>query len=404
MQQTKKIEFSWYGSNQQKQSLRGVIKAKNVAFAKMQLLRQGIVVKQIRKRWWWYKVSLRKSINAQDICVFCRQLATMLNAGISLVKALDTIANSSNKNALYYLLKKLKKAIENGNPFHEALRQQQKHFDILLCNLVEAGEQSGTLDLMLERIATHKEKQQTLKKRLRKALTYPIAVIVIASIVTAILILKVMPQFANLFNTAGSNLPWFTELVINIARNLQQHGLFALSTLFLFAFIILFFRKHFLVLRKFTDHLWLRIPLFGTLATKAAIARFCHTLATILAAGMPLLDALQLSAKASHNLVYQTAIEQIRHHIATGEQFNCAMQMTHVFPPIIIQMAAIGEESGKLDTMMDKAADIFTEDIETLVDSLSDLLEPCVMSILGIIVGSLVIAMYLPIFKMGQII
>ena len=404
MQQANNTAFSWRGSDQYNQSLRGTIKAKNLAFAKMQLLRQGIAVEQIRKHSWWRKINVRRPINEQDICVFSRQLATMLSAGIPLIKALETLANSANKNTLYYLLRQLKETIENGNSFHEALRQQEKYFDALLCNLVEVGEQSGTLEIMLERIATHKEKQQTLKKKLHKALTYPIAVIIITSIVVTILISKVIPEFANLFAKAGSSLPWFTQLIINSTQRLQQYGLFIFSMLFLFTLLMLWFRRHFIVLRKFTDHLWLKIPLFGTLTTKTVIARFCHTLATMLAAGMPLLNALQLSAKTSKNLVYQLAMEQIHHYVATGEQFNYAMQLTGVFPPVVVQMVATGEESGKLDIMMYRAAAIFTADIESLVDKMGDLLEPCIMSILGIIVGGLVIAMYLPIFNMGQII
>ncbi len=404
MQQTNEIEFAWRGRNQQKQRLHGIIKAKNIAFAEMQLLRQGIVVRRIYKRWWWHKITLHKRINAQDIWIFTRQLATMLTVGIPLIRALDTIAISTDKIAMRHLIKELKKTIGNGSAFHEALRQQQKYFGILLCNLVEAGEESGTLDIMLKRIATHKEKQQILKKKLRKALTYPIAVIIVASIVMTILLVKVIPEFANLFNAAGSRLPWFTQFVINIAHYLQQYGLFMFISLFLLAFIILFSRKQFLAFCKFTDRLWLRIPIFGILTAKTTITRFCHTLAITSAAGMPLLDALQLAEKTSRNLVYRIAIKQIRNLVATGEQFNYAIQTTHVFPPIIVQMAAIGEESGKLDTMLNKVAIIFEEDIETLVDSLGNLLEPFVMSILGILVGGLVIAMYLPIFNMGQII
>ena len=404
LKQSKKqlINFTWLGINHHGKSIHGRIAAATLPLAKMQLRRQGIIVKRIHKQSKWLAILTRKPIKTDSIAAFSRQLATMITASIPLIKALDIIMKSNSHNSLVTIIEQIKIKIENGASFTEAINQYPRYFDYLFCNLVSAGEQSGTLDIMLERIATHQEKQQSLKKKLRKALSYPIIVIIIALVVTMILLIKVIPKFAVLFESTGGQLPLLTQWVITTAKILQHYWLiFFISLLLSITLNIIFYRRS----KKFhqlMDKLLLMTPIVGTIIQKTAIARFCRTLATIYSAGIPLINALEISAKVIGNLIYRQAIIKISNEVAAGEQFNYAMQKVAVFPSIIIEMVAIGEESGKLEMMIDKAANHYEEDIDLLVDNLTHLLEPVIMSILGILVGGLVIAMYLPIFKLGQ--
>ena len=398
------LQFSWKGLNQNGKPVEGSIEARSLSAAKALLRQQNISVKKISQKSQLLQQLMSKRIKPVDIASFSRQMATMISAGIPLVQGLSIVAKGVDNPNLSRLILDLRSSVENGSTFADALAKHSNYFDPLFCNLIEAGEQSGTLDIMLERIATYREKTESIKKKIRKALSYPIAVIVIAFIVTTILLVKVIPQFETLFNNVGAGLPTFTQIVINISEVFQDFWwMIALGAIAMVG-LIYFGRKRSRKFCKITDGVALRTPVFGTLLQKASIARFCRTLATTFAAGMPLINALRVSSKAAGNLVYEDAILQIRENVTSGEQFHQAMEMTKRFPNIIIQMAAIGEEAGELDAMMNKSASIYEEDVDTMVDSLSSLLEPAIMAILGILVGGLVIAMYLPIFKMGQVV
>lgn len=396
------IEFTWEGVNTRGNRLEGTIAAKNISAAKAQLRRKGILVKKLKRKTKLLASLNKKTIKPADIATFSRQLATMIAAGIPLVQSLDIVAKGLDNPTLAELVTTIKKTVESGSPFAEALSKHPKYFDSLFCNLIDAGEQSGTLDVMLERIATYREKTESVKKKIRKALSYPIAVLVIAFAVTTILMVKVIPEFETLFSSVGGELPGFTQTVIHISEFFQSYwyviviGLIILITTFILG------RKRSEKFRRLSDTAFLKIPIFGKLLQKAAIARFCRTLATTFAAGMPLVNALNVSSKAAGNLAFQQAIIEIKDSVSSGDQFHYAMNATKRFPNMIVQMSAIGEESGELDAMMNKAASIFEEDVDTTVDSLSSLLEPAIMAILGVLVGGLVIAMYLPIFQMGQ--
>ncbi len=405
MKKPKKIvlaQFNWHGLNKNGKRIEGELKAKNLAAARSELRRQGINVKKITKQSQLWKNLNKKNIVPADIATFSRQLATMIASGIPLVQGLDIVAKGSDNPTISDLINTIKAQVESGSTLAEAFAKHPKQFDGLFCSLIEAGEQSGTLDVMLDRIATYREKTESMKKKIRKALTYPAAVIVVAFVVTTILLVKVIPQFETLFKSVGGNLPAFTQFVVDLSKIFQAYWWMIAggAVLAIIAFVLARQRNerfHYL-----TDAASLHIPIFGSLLQKAAIARFCRTLATTFAAGMPLLTALTISSKAAGNKVFEKAILSMRDNIASGEQFHASMNMTRRFPNMIIQMASIGEESGELDAMMNKAASVYEEDVDTMVDGLSSLIEPMIMAILGVLVGGLVIAMYLPIFEMGK--
>lgn len=394
--------FNFECVNSQGKQIEGTIEAKNISMARAMLRRKGYKIKKLQRKSELFSNLNKKTIKAADIAAFSRQLATMISAGIPLVQGLDIVSKGSDNPTLAKLVLDIKKHVESGTTFAESLAKYPKYFDGLFCNLIEAGEQSGTLDVMLERIATYREKTETIKKKIRKALSYPIAVIVIAFVVTTILLVKVIPQFETLFKSVGGDLPAFTKIVLAISAFFQQFWWLIMLVAVGLVLVFILGRKKSLKFRKATDALFLKIPIFGNLFQKAAIARFCRTLATTFAAGMPLINALNISSKAAGNLVYQDAIMTMRDDISAGEQFHVAMNTSRRFPNMVVQMASIGEESGELDAMMNKAASIYEEDVDTTVDSLSSLLEPMIMAILGVLIGGLVIAMYLPIFQMGQ--
>ena len=394
--------FTFECINSSGKRIEGSLEAKNMSMARAALRRKGYRVKKLRQKSEFLSALNKKPIKPADIAAFSRQLATMIAAGIPLVQSLDIVAKGSDNPTLSTLVVDIKKTVESGTTFAQSLAKYPKYFDSLFCNLIDAGEQSGTLDVMLERIATYREKTETIKKKIRKALSYPIAVIVIAFLVSTILLVKVIPQFETLFKSVGGDLPAFTKMVLGLSKFFQQFWwVIILSTLASVVGFVLG-RKKSLKFRKITDALYLKIPIFGNLLRKASIARFCRTLATTFAAGMPLINALNTSSKAAGNLVFEDGIMQMKEDISTGEQFHAAMNNTQLFPNMVVQMASIGEESGELDAMMNKAASIYEEDVDTTVDSLSSLLEPMIMAVLGVLIGGLVIAMYLPIFQMGK--
>ena len=401
----KNYTFSWQGTDKKGQRTDGEINGANLALVKAQLRKQGINPTKVRKK----QTSIfsgpkKKKITAGDITLFTRQMATMMRAGVPLVQSFDIVADGLDNISLKALIMEIKGDVSSGTNFATALRKHPRHFDDLFCNLVESGEHSGALETMLDRLATYKEKSETLKKKIKKAMTYPIAVVVVAIIVTGILLVKVVPTFEELFQGFGAELPAFTQFVIGISNVLQEWWFIFVLGLIIF---IIAFREAKLRSKKVAnavDRFVLRIPVTGEILEKSIYARFARTLSTTFAAGVPLVEALTSTAGAAGNVVYGTAIKRIREDVATGQQLNFSMRNTRVFPNMLIQMTAIGEESGALDEMLDKAAEFYEEEVDNAVDNLTALMEPMIMAVLGVVIGGLIIAMYLPIFKMGAVV
>lgn len=395
--------FVYKGTNRKGQKIQGEIDGSSPGIIKAHLLKQGIMVKSVRKK---PKplFSSKKSIKPADIAVFSRQMATMMKAGVPLVQAFEIVADGLDNASVKELVLKIRDDVASGTGFAPALRQHPRYFDNLFCNLVEAGEQSGALETMLDRIATYKEKTEALKAKIKKALTYPAAVIVVAIVVTAILLIKVVPQFAETFSGFGADLPAFTLFVLHLSELTQAYWLWMLLGIGAFVFA---FRELKLKSSKFAyavDKYTLKIPIIGEIVYLSVMARFARTLSTTFAAGVPLIDALTSVAGAAGNRIYEDSILRIREDVSTGIQLNTAIRAQSLFPSLLIQMSAIGEESGALDEMLDKVAAYYEEEVDNRVDSLSSLLEPMIMSVLGILVGGLMVAMYLPIFQLGNVV
>ncbi|MDO3388377.1 type II secretion system F family protein [Gilvimarinus sp. SDUM040013] len=383
---------------------KGEASGSSAAIVRAQLQKQGYFVQNVRKKPKPLFGSGNKKVAPSDIAVFARQMATMMKAGVPLVQSFDIVAGGADHKGLEELIIKIRDDVASGTGFAPALRNHPRHFDDLFCNLVEAGEQSGALETMLARIATYKEKTEALKSKIKKALTYPIAVVIVALVVTAILLIKVVPQFAETFSSFGADLPAFTLFVLGLSELAQTYWLYGLA-----GAIGLFFAFKELKLRspKFAyavDRYMLKMPIVGDILYQSIMARFARTLSTTFAAGVPLIDALTSVAGAAGNLLYRDAILRVREEVSTGVQLNMSIRNQNMFPSLLIQMASIGEESGALDDMLDKAASYYEEEVDNKVDSLSSLLEPMIMSVLGVLVGGLMIAMYLPIFQIGQVI
>lgn len=395
--------FTWEGADKRGTKLKGQLQAANAAAAKNELRRQGIVPRRVQKQITLFG-SRGGKITPGDIAVFSRQLATMLDSGVPLVQAFEIIGRGHEKPAMQDLLLGIKADIEGGTSLSEALAKHPLHFDALYCNLVQAGEQAGVLDTLLDKIATYKEKTESLKKKIKKALFYPAAVILVAFIVTAILLIFVVPQFESLFQGFGADLPVFTLFVLNLSNTLQDNGLFYLAGLIGVVVAFIQTKKRSRKFQEMLDRLALRLPVIGDILNKAAYARYARTLATMFAAGVPLVEALQSVAGATGNVVYENAVLGIRDEVASGQQLQLSMRSVNLFPNMMVQMVAIGEEAGSLDTMLDKVADFYEEEVDNAVDTLSSLLEPLIMAVLGVLVGGLVIAMYLPIFKLGSVV
>ncbi|MEH6358179.1 MAG: type II secretion system F family protein [Pseudomonadales bacterium] len=401
----KNSTFVWQGTDKRGQKTNGEISGFNSALVKAQLRKQGISPTKVKKKQTSiFSAANKKKITPADITLFTRQMATMMKAGVPLVQSFDIVADGLDNANMKELIGKIKTDVAAGSGFAIALRKHPRHFDDLMCNLVDAGEQSGALETMLERLATYKEKSESLKKKIKKAMTYPIAVIVIAVVVTGILLVKVVPTFEEIFQGFGAELPAFTQFVINISNVLQAWWYIVVIGVVAFIFIV----KEALIRSKnfsnSVDRGILKVPVIGEILLKSVFARFSRTLSTTFAAGVPLVEALTSTAGATGNYVYATAVERIREDVSTGQQLNFSMRNTGVFPNMLVQMTAIGEESGALDDMLDKAAEHYEEEVDNAVDNLTALLEPLIMSVLGVLIGGLIIAMYLPIFKMGQIV
>jgi len=381
--------------------IKGEIIAPNLAMAKTLLRKQGIDATSIKAK--GKQASSGGKINDADISIFSRQLATMQSSGISLVQALNVIIDGAEKTSYRALVQGIKEEVEAGKSFSTALKKYPLIFDDLFCSLVGSGEQSGSLDTMLTRIASYKEKTETLKKKIKKAMYYPAAVIAIAIIVSIVLLVKVVPTFKTLFDGFGAKLPDFTLMVLNLSDLIQHHGLEVGGAIVVIVYLGLRSYKRNKTFRNMVQRLMLKFPIIGKILNQAAIARFTRTLATTFAAGVPLNEALSSVAKASGNIVYEEAIMVIKDSVSSGQNLQLAMQRSGVFPIMVVQMVAIGEESGSLEQMLDRVATIYEEEVNVKVDGLTTLLEPLIMAILGVVVGSLVIAMYLPIFKMGSV-
>ena len=397
--------FTWQGKDKSGNKSKGKVDAANASMAKAQLRKQGILPSKVAKdRGAGLFSAKSKPIKPVDIAFFTRQVATMLKSGVPLLQGLDITAGGVEKDKLKEIIYSIKNDVNSGLDFSTALTKYPEHFDDLYCSLVSAGEQSGALEQMLDRVATYKEKLESLKAKIKKALTYPTAVIVVGIVVSAILLVKVVPQFQDVFKSFGADLPAFTLFVIGLSEIAQKWWWVVLIGVAVSGFL---FSKARLKSKNFRDNVdkaMLKIPVIGGILHNASIARFARTLATTFAAGVPLVNALESAAGASGNALYRDAILQIRNGVSTGQSLNNAVTMTGIFPNMTVQMIAIGEEAGSLEMMLEKVADFYEELVDNAVDNLSSLLEPLIMAILGVLVGGLVIAMYLPIFQLGNVV
>ena len=397
------VAFIYKGVDSKGNKVEGEISGNNPALIKAQLRRQGIIANKVQKK---PKPLFggKKKVKPSDIAIFTRQMATMMKAGVPLVQSFEIVADGLDNEGVRELILKIRDDVASGTAFADALRKQPLYFDDLFCNLVASGEQSGALETMLDRIATYKEKTESLKKKIKKAMTYPIAVVVVAIVVTAVLLVKVVPQFAETFSSFGANLPAFTLFVLGLSEWMQENWFIALVAILLVVGGTLEAKKRNKNVANFFDKLMLKLPILGQITYNSIAARFARTLSTTFAAGVPLIDALRSVAGATGNVVYEEATLKIRDSVATGIPLNGAMRASGIYPTMLVQMTAIGEESGALDEMLGKAADFYEEAVDNMVDNLTALLEPMIMSVLGVLVGGLLIAMYLPIFQLGQVV
>ncbi|MFP3874712.1 MAG: type II secretion system F family protein [Thiohalophilus sp.] len=400
----KQDTFLWEGKDKKGQSVKGETTGQSVALVKANLRRQGINPKKVRKKPKPLFGGGKAKVKPADIAIFSRQLATMMSSGVPLVQAFEIIGQGHDNPAVSELLLTIKADIESGSNLSEALAKHPLHFDDLFCNLVKAGEQAGILDDILDKIAVYKEKTEAIKAKIKKALTYPIAVVVVAFIVTAILLIFVIPQFEQLFSGFGADLPALTRFVVNLSEFFQEYWWAIFGTAIGGVYAMLQAKKRSRKFREFLDKVMLKAPIVGPILVKAAIARYARTISTMFAAGVPLVEAMESVAGAVGNVVYERAVLRMRDEVASGTQLNVAMKSTDLFPNMVVQMTAIGEEAGSMDTMLAKVADFYEAEVDNAVDSLSSLLEPIIMAFLGIVVGGLVIAMYLPIFQMGSVV
>ncbi|MBV8784196.1 MAG: type II secretion system F family protein [Gammaproteobacteria bacterium] len=395
------IPFQWEGKDKRGARIKGKSLAPDEATLRAELRRQGVAPSRIRKQRQGRKGG---KVNAGDIAIFSRQLATMLAAGIPLVQAFEIVGNGNEKPSVQKLILDIKADVEGGTSLHEALAKHPLHFDDLYVNLVEAGEQAGALEALLDKVATYKEKTEALKKKVKKALFYPAAVMVVAVIVTVVLLIFVIPQFESLYKGFGADLPAFTQFVIGLSRFLQKNGLYVAMVVGGLIWAFLYFKKRSRAMRQFLDRASLRLPIIGPILNKAAIARYARTLSTMFSAGVPLVEALDSVAGATGNIVYENAVLRMRDEVSTGQRLQRAMEATGLFPNMVNQMIAVGEEAGALDEMSGKVATFYEAEVDNAVDAMSSLLEPLIMLVLGVLVGGLVIAMYLPIFKLGSVV
>lgn len=392
--------WEWEGKDKSGKMIRGELRAESEAVAKTQLRRQGINVAKIRRR----RSGFGKKITEKDITLFTRQLSTMMRAGVPLLQAFDIAAKGHSNPAVTRMLLEVRADVETGLSLAEAFRKRPLYFDKLFCNIIAAGEAGGVLDTLLDKLATYKEKVMAIKSKIKSAMIYPSAIVGTAFIITAVIMIYVIPAFKNLFSSFGANLPAPTLFVIWLSDQFVHFWWLIFGTLFgaIFAFFYAFKRTP--KMQEQMDRILLRLPVIGDIIRKATIARWARTLSTLFSAGVPLVEALDSVGGAAGNQVYAEATRRIQADVSTGSSLNYSMQRTDLFPNMVLQMTSIGEESGSLDQMLDKVADFYEEEVDNAVAALSSLLEPAIMVILGILIGGLVIAMYMPIFKMGQVV
>jgi len=398
----KEYTFLWEGRDRKGGRVKGQSMAPSQSMVRTQLRKQGINPTRVTRKLELF--SSKRKITTADISVFSRQMATMMSAGVPLVQALEIVGRGHENPSMAELILGIKTNIEGGNSFAESLAKYPLQFDDLFVNLVDAGERSGALETLLDKIATYKEKTEMIKKKVKKALTYPSAVMVVAFIVTGILLYFVVPQFKELFTGFGADLPAFTMMVIGLSEFVQSKWWVILGAVVGVIVSFTYFQKRSAAFRRFLHRATLKIPVVGDIVYKSAVARFARTLSTMFAAGVPLVEALDSVARASGNIVFEDAILTMKDQVSTGQQLQLTMVQSGLFPPMATQMVAIGEESGALDDMCARVADFYEAEVDAMVDSLSSLLEPMIMAILGVLVGGLVVAMYLPIFKLGQVV
>ncbi|WP_078121001.1 type II secretion system F family protein [Thiosocius teredinicola] len=400
----KALIFSWEGTDRKGNRVKGETRASTVAMARAELRRQGINPLKVRKKASSIFSNRKKKITSKDIAIFSRQLATMMAAGVPMVQAFDIVGRGHNNPSMQEMILSIKADVEGGTSLTGSLRKHPLYFDDLFCNLVEAGEQAGVLETLLDKIATYKEKTESLKAKIKKALFYPTAVILVAILITSIIMIFVIPQFKDLFSSFGADLPAFTLVVIKISDFVAGWWWAILGVVVIAVFTAANVWKRSPKFRETLDKLLLKVPVIGMIMHKAALARFCRTTATMFAAGVPLVEALQSVAGATGSAVYEKAVLKMRDDVATGQSLTLSMRQQGLFPHMVIQMVTIGEESGSLDDMLSKVADFYEEEVDNAVDALSSLLEPLIMVVLGTVIGGLVIALYLPIFQLGSVV
>jgi len=404
-QATGNTTFDWEGKDAQGKKIKGQMEGPNPDWVKAQLRRKGTTPTRVRKkRQSAFGARKGKKIKTNDIAVFSRQMATMMDSGIPLVQAFEIVGNGTENPRMRDLIMSIKTEVESGANLSEALAKFPDHFDTLFVNLVAAGEQSGTLDDLLDKIATYKEKTEALKAKIKSAMTYPTAIVIAAFIVTVILLLYVVPQFQALFQSFGGRLPAFTRMVIGLSEWVQLYWHWLFAAVIGLPIVFIQAKKRSPKFADKLDRLALKLPVVGDIVWKAGIARFARTLSTMSAAGMPLVEALESVAKAAGNARFEEAIYEMRNATMTGQRLQATMDQTGLFPNMVVQMTAIGEESGSLDAMLGKIAVYYEQEVDNAVDSLTSLMEPLIMAFLGVVIGGLVIAMYLPIFKMGSVV
>lgn len=401
--QAKQAVYVWEGVNKQGGKVSGKMSEQDANLVKAQLRKQGISPTKVQKQ----GIQLAgggKKIKPMDVAVFTRQMATMMKAGVPLLQSFDIISDGMENANMKKLVESLKADVAGGNSFATALRRHPKYFDDLYCSLVASGEQSGALETLLDRVATYKEKTELLKTKIKKAMNYPIAVVAVAIIVTAILLIKVVPQFQEVFASFGAELPAFTMMIINFSEFIQSDGWILVVAAIAIGIGLNQAYKKSKGFRDAIDRGLLKAPIVGDIIYKSTVARFGRTLATTFSAGVPLVDALDSVSGATGNVVFKNAIEKIKVDVSNGVQLNVSMKAANIFPPLALQMTAIGEESGALDTMLEKFATFYEEEVDAAVDGLTSLMEPLIMAVLGVLVGGLVVAMYLPIFQLGSVV
>ena len=403
VKELKTSTFSWEGTDKKGSKIKGESNGQSPALVKAQLRKQGINPTKVRKK----SVSLfsaGKKITPMDIALFARQMATMMKAGVPLLQSFEIIGEGLDNPNMRKLVDDIKQHVAAGNSFAAALRTRPLYFDDLFCNLVDAGEQAGALESLLDRVATYKEKTEALKAKIKKARNYPIAVVAVAIIVSCILLIKVVPQFESVFAGFGAELPAFTLFVVGLSKGLQEYWYIFIIVIVAIIFTFSESKKRSEKFRNWLDRTALKAPVVGDIIYKSSVARYARTLATTFAAGVPLVEALDSVSGATGNIVFKNAVNRVKQDVTSGMQLNFSMRSTGVFPSMAIQMTAIGEESGALDMMLDKVASYYEAEVDNAVDGLTALMEPLIMAVLGVVIGGLIIAMYLPIFQLGAVV